>query len=260
MKLTRDQLERYSRQLLLPGVGEPGQEKLLLAKVFIVGAGGLGSPVGYYLTAAGVGTIAVADNDVVELSNLQRQIAHNTQAVGKPKAESAKACFESLNTDVHIIPIQQRLLKNNILGLIRDYDIVVDCSDNFPTRFLVNDACVMLKKPLVTGAISQFEGQLTVVLPGEGPCYRCLFEGPPPHESVPSPRDAGLFGFLPGVIGTLQASEVIKMIVGAGEILTGELLIYNVLKQSFRKVTIPRNPKCPVCSDHPTIKELIEYR
>jgi molybdopterin/thiamine biosynthesis adenylyltransferase len=259
MKFTHDQLERYSRQLRLPEVGDQGQAKLLQAKVFIVGAGGLGSPVGYYLSAAGVGTIAVADNDIVELSNLQRQIAHNTQTVGKPKVESAKTTFESLNPDVHIVPIQQRLSKDNIFRLIEDYDIIVDCSDNYPTRFLVNDACVILKKPLVTGAISQFEGQLTVIIPGEGPCYRCLFEGPPPQESLPSSLDAGLFGFLPGVIGTLQASEVIKIIIGAGEILRGELLIYHALKQSFRKVTIPRNPECPVCSDHPTITELIDY-
>jgi molybdopterin/thiamine biosynthesis adenylyltransferase len=260
MKLTPDQLERYSRQLRLPEVGEHGQAKLLQSKVFIVGAGGLGSPAGYYLSAAGVGTIAVADNDVVELSNLQRQIAHNTKAVGNSKVESAKTTFESLNPDVHIVPIQQRLSKDNILGFIEGYDIIVDCSDNFSTRFLVNDACVMLKKPLVTGAISQFEGQLTVIIPGEGPCYRCLFEGPPPQESLSSSIDAGLFGFLPGVIGTLQASEVIKLIIGAGELLKGELLIYHALKQSFRKLTIPRNPECPLCSDNPTITELIDYR
>ena len=258
MNFTHDQLQRYSRHLLLPEVGEQGQTKLLQAKVFIVGIGGLGSPVGYYLSAAGVGTIAVADHDVVELSNLQRQIAHNTETVGRPKVESAKATFETLNPDVHIIPVQQRLSKDNIFGLIRDYDIVVDCSDNYPTRFLANDACVMLRKPLVTGAVSQFEGQLTVIIPGEGPCYRCLFEGPPP-EALPSPRNPGLFGFLPGVIGTLQASEVIKLIIGAGEILRGELLIYHALKQSFRKIKIPRNPDCPVCSAHPTITELIDY-
>jgi len=259
MEFTDDQLERYSRQLRLPEVGEQGQAKLLQAKVFIVGAGGLGSPVGYYLSAAGVGTIGVADNDVVELSNLQRQIAHNTKVVGRPKVESAKTCFEALNPDVHIVPIQQRLSKDNILGLIEGYDIIVDCSDNFPTRFLVNDACIMLKKPLVIGAISQFEGQLTVIMPGEGPCYRCLFEEPPPPGVLPATQDIGLFGFLPGVIGTLQASEVIKIIIGAGEILRGELLIYHALKQSFRKVTITRNPECPVCSDHPTITKLLDY-
>jgi len=259
MEFTEDQLQRYSRHIILPEVGEKGQIKLLKAKVFIVGAGGLGSPVGYYLTAAGVGTIAIVDNDNVELSNLQRQIAHSTKTIGEPKVESAKNTFESLNPDVHVIPIKQRLTKHNILDLIRDYDIVVDCSDNYATRFLVNDACVMSKKPLVTGAIFKFEGQLTVVIPGDGPCYRCLFEEPPPHGVLPSPQGAGLLGFLPGVIGTLQAAEVLKLIIGTGEILKGELLIYNALKPSFRKVKIPKNPDCPICSDHPTITELVDY-
>ncbi len=259
MKFTEDQLQRYSRHIILPEVGEQGQIKILKAKVFIVGAGGLGSPVGFYLSAAGVGRIALIDNDEVDLSNLQRQIAHNTKTIGKPKVESAKNTFESLNPDVHIIPIKQRLTKHNILDLIKDYDIVVDCSDNYATRFLVNDACVMAKKPLVTGAIFKFEGQLTVVIPGEGPCYRCLFEEPPPPGILPSPQGVGLLGVIPGVIGTLQAAEVLKLIVGTGHILKGELLIYDALKPSFRKVKIPKNPDCPVCSDHPTITELIDY-
>ena len=259
MKFTEDQLQRYSRHIILPEVGEQGQIKILKAKVFIVGAGGLGSPVGFYLSAAGVGRIALIDNDEVDLSNLQRQIAHNTKTIGKPKVESAKNTFESLNPDVHIIPIKQRLTKLNILDLIKDYDIVVDCSDNYATRFLVNDACVMAKKPLVTGAIFKFEGQLTVVIPGEGPCYRCLFEEPPPPGILPSPQGVGLLGVIPGVIGTLQAAEVLKLIVGTGHILKGELLIYDALKPSFRKVKIPKNPNCPVCSDHPTITELIDY-
>jgi len=259
MKFTEDQLQRYSRHIILPEVGEQGQIKILKAKVFIVGAGGLGSPVGFYLSAAGVGRIALIDNDEVDLSNLQRQIAHNTKTIGKPKVESAKNTFESLNPDVHIIPIKQRLTKHNILDLIKDYDIVVDCSDNYATRFLVNDACVMAKKPLVTGAIFKFEGQLTVVIPGEGPCYRCLFEEPPPPGILPSPQGVGLLGVIPGVIGTLQAAEVLKLIVGTGHILKGELLIYDALKPSFRKVKIPKNPNCPVCSDHPTITELIDY-
>ena len=243
----------------MPEVGEEGQIKLLKTKVFMVGAGGLGSPVGYYLSAAGVGTIGIVDDDEVDLSNLQRQIAHNTKTIGKPKVESAKNTFESLNPDVHIIPIKQRLTKLNILDLIKDYDIVVDCSDNYATRFLVNDACVMAKKPLVTGAVFKFEGQLTVVVPGDGPCYRCLFEEPPPPGILPSPQGVGLFGFLPGVIGTLQAAEIIKLIIGKGEILKGELLIYNALKTSFRKVKIPKNPDCAVCGNHPTITELIDY-
>jgi len=225
----------------------------------MVGAGGLGSPVGYYLSAAGVGVIAIIDDDKVDLSNLQRQIAHCTGTLGMPKVESAKNTFESLNPDVHIIPIKQRLTKYNILDLIKDYDIVVDCSDNYATRFLVNDACIMAKKPLVTGAIFKFEGQLTVVMPGEGPCYRCLFEEPPPPGILPSPQGVGLLGVVPGVIGTLQAAEVLKLIIGKGDLLKGELLIYDALKPSFRKVKIPRNPECPVCSDHPTITELIDY-
>lgn len=259
MEFTEDQLQRYSRHIILPEVGEQGQIKILKSKVFIIGAGGLGSPVGFYLSAAGVGTIAIIDNDEVDLSNLQRQIAHNTKAIGKPKVESAKDMFESLNPDVHIIPIKQRLTKVNILDLIKDYDIIVDCSDNYATRFLVNDACVMAEKPLVTGAIFKFEGQLTVIVPGDGPCYRCLFEEPPPPGILPSPQGVGLLGVIPGVIGTLQTAEVLKLIVGKGEILKGELLIYNALKASFKKVKIPKNPDCPVCSDHPTITELIDY-
>ncbi len=259
MKLSEDQLQRYSRHIILPEIGEEGQIKIAKAKVFIVGAGGLGSPVGYYLTAAGVGTIAIVDNDNVEISNLQRQIAHSVKTIGKPKVESAKMAFESLNPDVNIVAIKERLTKDNILDLIKGYDIVVDCSDNFATRFLVNDASVMAKKPLITGAIFKFEGQLTAVIPGKGPCYRCLFEEPPPPGVLPSPQGVGLLGVIPGIIGTLQASEVLKLIIGRGEILKGELLIYNALKNSFRKVRVPKNPDCPICSDHPTITKLIDY-
>ena len=260
MKFTGDQLQRYSRHLILPEVGEEGQARLLKARVFIVGAGGLGSSTGYYLAAAGVGTLGIIDNDQVELSNLQRQIAHCTRTIGVPKVESAKNTFESLNPDVHIIPFKERLTKQNILKFIKDYDIIVDCSDNYATRFLVNDACVMNRKPLVTGAIFKFEGQLTVVIPHEGPCYRCLFEEPPPPDILSSPQDAGLLGVIPGVIGTLQAAEVLKLIIGTGEILKGELLIYHALKTSFRKVKIPKNPECPLCGEHPIITELTEYR
>jgi len=259
MKFTGDQLQRYSRHLILPEVGEEGQDRLLKARVFIVGAGGLGSSAGYYLAAAGVGTLGIIDNDQVELSNLQRQIAHCTRTIGMPKVESAKNTFESLNPDVHIISVKERLTKQNILKFIKDYDIIVDCSDNFATRFLVNDACVMNRKPLVTGAIFKFEGQLTVVMPHEGPCYRCLFEEPPPPDILSSLQDAGLLGVIPGVIGTLQAAEVLKLIIGTGEILKGELLIYHALKTSFRKVKIPKNPECPLCGKHPIITDLIEY-
>ncbi len=259
MEFTEAQLQRYSRHIILPEVGGKGQKKLLNAKVFIVGAGGLGCPVGYYLTAAGIGTIAIIDNDNVELSNLQRQIAHSVNTLGMPKVESAKRTFEALNPDVKIVAIKDKITKDNILDLIKDYDIVVDGSDNFPTRYLVNDACVMLGKPLVSGAILRFEGQVTTILPREGHCYRCLFEEPPPPGLVPSCQEAGVLGVLPGVIGALQATEVIKLILGRGDILKNELLIYNALKTSFRKVRVKRNPDCPVCSDFPRIKELIDY-
>jgi molybdopterin/thiamine biosynthesis adenylyltransferase len=259
MEFTDDQLMRYSRHIILPEVGGKGQEKIAKAKVFIVGAGGLGCPVGYYLTAAGVGTIALIDNDSVEMSNLQRQIAHSVDTIGMPKVESAKKTFESLNPDVKIVALQKRISKDDILGLIRDYDIVVDGSDNFPTRYLVNDACVMAGKPLVSGAILRFEGQVTTIVPGDGPCYRCLFEEPPPPGLVPSCQEAGVLGVLPGVIGGLQATEVLKLILGKGEVLKGELLIYNALKTTFRKVKVPRNSACPVCGENPTIKELIDY-
>ncbi len=259
MKFTQEQYLRYLRHIMLPEVGEQGQAKILNARVFVVGAGGLGSPVGYYLSAAGVGKIGIIDNDNVDLSNLQRQIAHSVRTLGKPKVESAKDTFKSLNPDVQIVAIKDRLKKDNIFGLIEDYDIVVDCSDNFATRFLVNDACVIKKKPLITGAIFQFEGQLTVIIPGEGPCYRCLFEEPPPSGAMPAPSEVGLLGVIPGVIGTLQAAEVLKFILGIGSILKGELLIYNALNASFRKVKIPKNAKCPICSENPTITELVEY-
>jgi molybdopterin/thiamine biosynthesis adenylyltransferase len=259
MEFTDDQLMRYSRHIILPEVGGKGQEKIAKARVFIVGAGGLGCPVGYYLTAAGVGTIALIDNDSVEMSNLQRQIAHSVNTIGMPKVESAKRTFEALNPDVKIVALQKRISKNDILELIRDYDVVVDGSDNFPTRYLVNDACVMAGKPLVSGAILRFEGQVTTILPGDGPCYRCLFEEPPPPGLVPSCQEAGVLGVLPGVIGGLQATEVLKLILGKGEVLKGELLIYNALKTTFRKVKVPRNPACPICGENPTIKELIDY-
>ena len=259
MDFTDDQLMRYSRHIILPEVGGKGQAKIAEAKVFIIGAGGLGCPVGYYLTAAGVGTIALIDNDTVEMSNLQRQIAHSVQTIGMPKVESAKRTFEALNPDVNVVAIQKRISKDDIIDLIRDYDIVVDGSDNFPTRYLVNDACFMARKPLVTGAILRFEGQVTTILPGDGPCYRCLFEEPPPPGLVPSCQEAGVLGVLPGVIGGLQATEVLKLILGKGEVLKGELLMYNALKTTFRKVRVPKNPSCPLCGAKPTITELIDY-
>ncbi len=259
MDFTEEQLQRYSRHIILPEVGGKGQKKISSAKVFIIGAGGLGCPVGYYLTAAGVGTIALVDDDNVELSNLQRQIAHSVNTLDVNKADSAKKTFEALNPDVKLIAIKERLNNKNILDFMKDYDIIVDGSDNFPTRYLVNDACVMLKKPLVSGAILRFEGQVTTILPGDGPCYRCLFEDPPPPGLVPSCQEAGVLGVLPGVIGALQATEVLKLILGKGNPLKGQLLIYDALRTSFRKVKIPKNRKCPICGENPTIKELVDY-
>ena len=258
MDFTEDQLLRYSRHIILAEVGRSGQERLLGAKVALVGAGGLGSPAGYYLAAAGVGTLGVIDNDRVELSNLQRQIAHNTQRLGDLKAESAKATWELLNGDVRVIPHAVRLTAANIRGIIGGYDIVVDCSDNFPTRFLVNDACVLMKKTLISAAVFRFEGQVLGVYPGAGPCYRCLFETPPPAGMVPTCREAGVLGVVPGVVGTLQATEVLKAILGIGEPLRGRLLIWNALEMSFVAVKVPRNRECPVCGDHPTITGLVD--
>jgi adenylyltransferase/sulfurtransferase len=256
MVFTEAQIQRYSRHIILPEVGGAGQERLLAAKVFIVGAGGLGSPVGYYLAAAGIGVLAIIDDDIVELSNLQRQIVHSTKTLGVPKVDSAKATLEALNPDTKVRPIRERLTRNNISEFIRDYDIVVDCSDNFPTRFLVNDACVLFKKRLVSGAILKFEGQLTTVIPGEGHCYRCLFEDMPPAKIMNSLQTGGVVGPIPGVIGTLQALEVIKLILGKGQILKERLLIFDGLTTKFRRVKVHRNPECPVCGEHPTIKSL----
>lgn len=250
---------RYSRHILLPEVGGEGQERLLNAKVVLVGAGGLGSPAGYYLAAAGVGTIGIIDNDRVELSNLQRQIAHNTKRIGIEKADSARETYETLNPDVRVVSHKERLTSANILDIIKDYDIVVDGSDNFPTRYLVNDACVMLKKPLVSAAVFRFEGQVTTILPGEGPCYRCLFEVPPPPGMVPSCQEAGILGVVTGVIGTIQATEVVKLILGIGKPLSGSLMLWNALEMSFRMVRVPKNRNCPVCGDRPTITGLVDY-
>ncbi|KJU85139.1 thiamine biosynthesis protein ThiF, partial [Candidatus Magnetobacterium bavaricum] len=247
MDFTEDQILRYSRHIILPEVGGKGQAKISAARVFLVGAGGLGSPVGYFLTAAGVGRLAIIDDDHVELSNLQRQIAHSTKTLGMPKVQSAKDTFNALNPDVEVIAMKQRLTRDNILELIEDYDIVVDGSDNFPTRYLVNDACVIANKPLVSGAILRFEGQVTTILPKQGHCYRCLFEEMPPPGLVPSCQEAGVLGVLPGIVGGLQAMEVLKLILDKGDVLKNTLLIIDALKTTFRKVKVPKNPKCPVC-------------
>jgi len=258
MDFSEEQLMRYSRHIILPEVGGKGQKKISDAKVLMIGAGGLGCPVGYYLAAAGVGTIAIVDNDEVELSNLQRQIAHSVNTLGVNKADSAKKTFEALNTDVNVIAVKERINSENILDLMKDYDIVVDGTDNFPTRYLINDACVMLNKPLVSGAILRFEGQVTTIIPGEGHCYRCLFEEPPPAGLVPSCQEAGVLGVLPGVIGALQATEVLKLILGKGKPLSNQLLIYDALGVEFRKVRVPKNKECPVCGENPTITSLTD--
>lgn len=256
---TEEQIERYSRHIILEEVGGRGQKKIRDAAAFIVGAGGLGCPAGYYLAAAGVGKIGIADADTIEISNLQRQIAHNTKRIGMSKADSAKATFEDLNPDVEVITYKERLTSKNIIDIIKNYQIVIDGSDNFPTRYLINDACVMTKKPFISGSILRFEGQVTTIIPNDGPCYRCLYESPPPRGLVPSCAEAGVLGVLPGVIGAIQATEALKIILGKGEILKGELLIYDALKMSFKKRRIPKNPDCPVCSEIPSIRELIDY-
>jgi adenylyltransferase/sulfurtransferase len=256
---TPEQLIRYSRHFLLPEVGEDGQAKLLQAKVLMVGAGGLGSPSAYYLAAAGVGTIGIIDNDVVDISNLQRQILHANDRVGIPKVESAKKTLEGLNPDVKVIPYQAKLTSENIMEILKDYDLVVDGCDNFPTRYLVNDACVLMGKPNVHGSIFQFEGQATVFYPGQGPCYRCLYPEPPPAEMAPSCAEAGVLGVLPGLIGTIEALEAIKIILGKGDTLIGRLLCFNTLTMEINNLKLRRDPNCPLCGDHPTIHELIDY-
>ena len=259
MKLREDQIERYSRQIILPNLGGKGQEKLLSAKVLIIGAGGLGSPCALYLASAGVGKIGIVDSDVVELNNLQRQIIHSTENVGRPKVESARERLYSINPDVEIVPYNLRLTSENILDVIKDYDLVVDGSDNFPTRYLANDACVISNKPLFHGGIFRYDGQVITIIPRKSACYRCLFPEPPPPGLVPSCQEAGILGAVAGIVGTLQANEVIKYILGIGDLLTSKLLIFNSLDSSFRQVKVPRDPECPVCGEKPTIKELIDY-
>lgn len=258
-QFTQEQLTRYSRHFLLPEVGEEGQGKLLDAKVLMVGAGGLGSPSAYYLAAAGVGTIGIVDHDVVDLSNLQRQILHTNDRVGEPKTESARQTLQALNPDVHVVPYRERLTSDNIMEIIKDYDIVVDGCDNFPTRYLVNDACVMTGKPNVHGSIFQFEGQVSVFYPGKGPCYRCLYPEPPPPGMAPSCAEAGVLGVLPGLIGTIQALETIKLILGKGDSLVGRLLHFNTLTMEINTLRLRQDPSCPMCGEKPTINELIDY-
>jgi len=259
-QMSSEQLDRYSRHFLLSQIGEKGQTKLLDAKVILVGAGGLGSPTGLYLAAMGVGTIGIIDMDVVDMSNLQRQIIHNNDRVGTSKVESARATLTALNPDVKIISHEYRVDRTNAIEIFKDYDIIVNGADNFPTRYLVNDAAVFLGKPIVDASIFKFEGQATVYDSANGgPCYRCLYPEPPPPGMVPSCQDAGVLGALCGTMGSIQATEVAKLIVGFGEPLVGKLLMYDSLKSQFRILKARRDPECPVCGDNPTITELIDY-
>jgi molybdopterin/thiamine biosynthesis adenylyltransferase/rhodanese-related sulfurtransferase len=258
-QFSQDQLQRYSRHFLLPEVGEAGQAKLLDAKVLLIGAGGLGSPTAYYLAAAGIGTIGIVDDDTVDRSNLQRQILHNEERVGMPKVESAKLTLQGLNPDVKVIGYQERVNSENIMRLIQDYDIVVDGCDNFPTRYLVNDACVFANKPNVHGSIFQFEGQATVFHPHVGPCYRCLFPEPPPPGAAPSCAEAGVLGVLPGLVGCVQAVETVKLVLGIGNPLVGRLLHFDTLSMEIKQLKLRKDPECPVCGEHPTVTELIDY-
>lgn len=260
MDFTEEQIERYSRHIILPEIGGRGQAKLLKSKVFVLGAGGLGSPALLYLAAAGVGEIGVADGDCVDLSNLQRQIIHRNDRVGKPKVLSAKESMEKLNPDVKVNALHGRLTVDNIREVIRDYDVVLDGSDNFPTRFLMNDAAFFEKKTLVSGSMFRFDGQVSVFKPHNGnPCYRCLYPEPPPKGLVPSCQEAGVLGALAGVIGVLQAVEAVKEILGIGDSLAGNLLVFDALKMTFRKVKVRKDPECALCGEKATIKELTAY-
>ncbi|MBI3185922.1 MAG: molybdopterin-synthase adenylyltransferase MoeB [Myxococcales bacterium] len=256
--LSPQQKERYRRHLVIPEVGEEGQGKLLKSKVLLMGAGGLGSPAALYLAAAGVGTLGVVDSDVVDLSNLQRQILHTQERAGMPKTESAKIAISALNPDVKVIPFQERLTSQNVLGVLAPFDVVLDGGDNFPTRYLLNDACVSLGKPNVHGSIYRFEGQVTVFKPGAGPCYRCLYPHPPPADMAPSCAEAGVLGVLPGIVGLLQASETLKLILGKGSPLIGRLLTFDALGTRFHELKLRRDPSCPVCQAGAKI-EFIDY-
>ncbi len=252
--------QRYSRHILIPEVGEEGQLKLLDSRVLLLGAGGLGSPAALYLAAAGVGRLGIVDDDRVDASNLQRQVLHSTARLGEWKAESAKRTLEELNPDVEVVPYLERLTSENVERILADgWDVIVDGADNFPTRYLINDAAVWHGIPLVHGSIYRFEGQATVFTPGEGPCYRCLFPQPPPPELAPSCSEGGVLGVLPGIVGSLQASEALKLCLGIGETLAGRLLLFDALTTEFSEVTLRRDPACPVCGDSPTITEYVDY-
>ncbi len=257
--LTPEQRERYSRHLLLPEVGDKGQAKLLDARVLLLGAGGLGSPAALYLAAAGVGTMGIVDPDVVDASNLQRQVLHNTKRIGVPKVDSAAETITALNPDVKVVKFQERLTSENVDRIFKDFEIIVDGCDNFPTRYLVNDASVMHRKPVIHGSIFRFDGQVTTFVPHEGPCYRCLYPEPPPPHLAPSCQEAGVLGVLPGMIGVIQATEAVKLILGKGQPLIGRLLTYDSMNMSFRVLKLRKDPNCPMCGTHPSIKGYIDY-
>jgi adenylyltransferase/sulfurtransferase len=260
MQLTNDEIRRYSRHLILPEVGLAGQKKICSTSVLCIGAGGLGSPIAMYLAAAGVGKIAIVDFDAVDFSNLQRQILHSTEDVGRLKTVSAKETISSLNPGTEVVLHNTRLTSENALDLLKPYDIVVDGTDNFPTRYLTNDACVLLKKPNIYGSIFRFEGQASVFAPHlGGPCYRCLYPEPPPPGMVPSCAEGGVLGVLPGIIGCIQATEILKLALGKGSSLVGRLLLFNALDMKFKELKLRRDPACPVCGDNPTITKLIDY-
>lgn len=260
MSLTNEQILRYSRHLIMPEVGLAGQEKLVNASVLLIGAGGLGSPLAMYLSAAGIGHLGLVDFDKVDQTNLHRQVIHGTENVGMLKVESAKQRIASINPNVKVDTYATALSSENIMDIIKDYDVVIDGTDNFPTRYLVNDACVFTKKPNIYGSIFRFEGQATVFYPGQGPCYRCLYPEPPPPGEVPSCAEGGVLGILPGIVGLIQATECIKLIIGQGKSLVGRLLIFNALEMSFREVRLRRQKNCPVCGDNPTVTQLIDYQ
>jgi len=259
VRLNDERIVRYSRQILLPEVGGKGQERLLAAKVLIVGAGGLGSPVASYLAGAGVGMLGIVDSDAVELSNLHRQMIYSSDDIGKKKAIAAQARLQRVNPDIKVFPYVLRLTAENIMEVIKEYDIVVDGSDNFPTRYLVNDACVLAKKTLVFGAFFRYEGQAMVVKPGEGPCLRCMFPSPPPPGLIPSCQEAGVLGALAGMIGLIQATETLKLILGIGEPLIGKFILFDALEMGLTKLNVRKDRNCQVCGEKPTIRELIDY-
>jgi molybdopterin/thiamine biosynthesis adenylyltransferase/rhodanese-related sulfurtransferase len=259
--MTQEQAVRYARHTMLPEVGQEGQVKLLRSKMLCLGAGGLGSPVALYLAAAGVGTLGIIDDDVVDSSNLQRQILHATDRIGIPKVESAQKTIAGLNPDVKVVPYKARLTSENVLDILEDYDVIVDGVDNFPTRYLLNDAALKLGKPVVHASIYRFEGQLTCFIPDEGPCYRCLYPEPPPPDMAPSCQEAGVLGVLPGVVGVLQATEAVKIVLGIGKTLAGRLLMYDALGTKFREMKLRKDPKCPTCGEGVDRKQiqLIDY-